>query len=92
MGLLIGAEIDLMSFMVLWYFGVRSFGAIFGILFSLYTGSTIAGPILGAVLLRSGGYPLLYISTAATFAMAALAMLTLCFVGPGRDAASRLTE
>lgn len=88
MGLLIGAEIDLMSFMVLWYFGVRSFGAIFGILFSLYTGTTIAGPILGAVLLRSGGYPLLYISTAATFVMAALAMLALCFVGPSRDGVS----
>ncbi len=92
MGLLIGAEIDLISFMVLWYFGVRFFGAIFGILFSLYTGSTIAGPILGAILLRSGGYPLLYMSAAATFAMAALAMLALCFVGPSRDAASRLAE
>ncbi len=81
-----------MSFMVLWYFGVRSFGAIFGILFSIYTGSTIAGPILGAVLLRSGGYSLLYISAAATFAMAAMAMLALCFFGPSRDGAGGLAE
>ncbi len=91
-GLLIGAEIDLMSFMVLWYFGVRSFGAIFGILFSIYTGSTIAGPLLGAILLRLGGYSLLYISAAATFAMAALAMLALCFVGPSRDRSGHPTE
>ncbi|MCY0854459.1 MFS transporter [Cupriavidus sp. D39] len=64
-GLTIGAEGDLISYLVRSYFGLRSFGALFGIAFSGYGFGAVIGPIgLGAWFDRHGSYdaPLLVLS------------------------------
>jgi MFS family permease len=45
-GLGIGAEVDLMAFFVSRYFGLRSFGAIYGTLFALFSVGNSVGPYL----------------------------------------------
>lgn len=56
-GLTIGAEGDLISFLVRSYFGLRSFGALFGIAFSGYGFGAVIGPIgLGGWFDRHGSY------------------------------------
>ena len=40
-----GAESDLLPYMVRRYFGMRSFGSIFGIMFSAYALGSVFGPI-----------------------------------------------
>jgi hypothetical protein len=39
-GAALGGEIDLMSFLVSRYFGLRSYGKIFGTMFGIFAGST----------------------------------------------------
>ncbi|QRQ84296.1 MFS transporter [Cupriavidus oxalaticus] len=56
-GLTIGAEGDLISFLVRSYFGLRSFGALFGIAFSGYGFGAVIGPVgLGLWFDRHGSY------------------------------------
>lgn len=56
-GLTIGAEGDLISYLVRSYFGLRSFGALFGVAFSGYGFGAVIGPIgLGAWFDRHGSY------------------------------------
>lgn len=56
-GLTIGAEGDLISFLVRSYFGLTSFGALLGIAFSGYALGAVIGPIgLGAWFDRHGSY------------------------------------
>ncbi len=56
-GLTIGAEGDLISFLVRSYFGLRSFGALFGIAFSGYGFGAVIGPVgLGLWFDRYGSY------------------------------------
>lgn len=56
-GLTIGAEGDLISFLVRSYFGLRSFGTLFGIAFSGYGLGAVIGPIgLGSWFDRHGNY------------------------------------
>ncbi len=45
-GLGIGAEVDLMAFFISRYFGLRSFGAIYGTLFALFSLGNAVGPYL----------------------------------------------
>jgi MFS family permease len=45
-GLGIGAEVDLMAFFVSRYFGLRSFGVIYGTLFALFSVGNAVGPYL----------------------------------------------
>ena len=45
-GLGIGAEVDLMAFFISRYFGLRSFGAIYGALFALFSVGNGVGPYL----------------------------------------------
>ncbi|WP_233234970.1 MFS transporter [Bordetella sp. LUAb4] len=55
--LLIGAEGDLVPFLVKRYFGLKSFGAVYGCLISLFCLGTLAGPILmGVAFDRFHGY------------------------------------
>lgn len=84
-GLLLGAEIDMMSYMTLRYFGVRSFGEIYGLLMGVYTMVTIGGPLLAAVLLATGGgYAAAYGAAAASFVVATLVLLVLSRVPNGK--------
>lgn len=56
-GLTIGAEGDLISYLVRSYFGLSSFGSLFGIAFSGYGLGAVIGPIaLGAWFDRHGSY------------------------------------
>ncbi|SOZ09383.1 MFS transporter [Cupriavidus taiwanensis] len=56
-GLTIGAEGDLISYLVRSYFGLRAFGALFGIAFSGYGFGAVIGPIgLGGWFDRHGNY------------------------------------
>lgn len=58
-GLTIGAEGDLISYLVRSYFGLRSFGTLFGIAFSGYGLGAVVGPIgLGMWFDRHGNYDL----------------------------------
>lgn len=56
-GMLIGAEGDLMPFLVKRYFGVRSFGLVYGLMISIFAIGTLLGPILfGAAFDHFGNY------------------------------------
>jgi MFS family permease len=68
-GLLTGAELDLLSFITLRYFGVHAYGKTYGWLFSAYTGVSILGPFLGAAVIDSAGFSGFY------------AMVAFCFFG-----------
>lgn len=58
-GLTIGAEGDLISYLVRSYFGLRAFGTLFGIAFSGYGFGAVIGPVgLGAWFDRHGSYDL----------------------------------
>lgn len=45
-GLGIGAEVDLMAFLVSRYFGIRSFGAFYGLMFAIFSFGVGFGPFL----------------------------------------------
>ncbi|MDR5761376.1 MFS transporter [Caballeronia sp. LZ035] len=45
-GMLVGAEGDLMPFLVKRYFGLSSFGSVYGVMISLFCLGTLGGPIL----------------------------------------------
>lgn len=48
-GTALGAEIDLMGFMVSRYFGLKSYGKIFGTVFGIFGGATGVGPYLSGL-------------------------------------------
>jgi len=45
-GLTLGAEIDLMAFLVTRYFGLKAYGKIFGTMFGFFAGATGLGPVI----------------------------------------------
>lgn len=56
-GLASGAEVDLMAFFVSRYFGLRSFGAIYGTLFALFALGNGIGPwLMGVSFVHAGSY------------------------------------
>jgi len=58
-GLTIGAEGDLISYLVRSYFGLRSFGTLYGLCFSGYGLGAVIGPVaIGAYFDRHGNYDL----------------------------------
>jgi MFS family permease len=81
MGLVMGAEVDMMSFLTAKYFGLRHFGRIFGVVTSIYTGSALFSPLVATPLRAFGGYPALYFAAAASFTIGGVAFL---FLGPYR--------
>lgn len=81
-GLLIGAEIDVMGFVVKRYFGLRRYGMIYGVLFAIFQlGGAIGVLAIGRMREASGGYAGGLIALAAACAGAA-AMFAL--LGPYR--------
>ncbi len=77
LGFLLGAEIDLMSFITMRYFGTRAYGEIFGIMYSSYTAISIVGPLLGAGWIEITGYEGLYAVAAVCYALSAVLFLIL---------------
>lgn len=90
MGLAIGAEADVMPFLVSRYFGMRSMGALFGCIFSAYTLGAGSGPyLLGAGFDLTGSYraPLGY-----ALPVMALAIGATLFLGKYRYLRSSVEE
>jgi MFS family permease len=81
-GLGIGAEIDLMAFLVGRYFGLRAFGAIYGLMFATFAvGSGLGSFLMGASFDLAGSYrPML----AAFVAVLIAACLLIARLGPYR--------
>jgi sugar phosphate permease len=77
-GLAAGAELDMMAFFAVKYFGLRNYGAIYGVQFGFFAiGSGFAPAIFGAVFDSFGGYgPILWISAGA-FVVGAFMLLTM---------------
>ncbi len=84
-GLGIGAEVDLMAFFVSRYFGLRSFGAIYGAMFALFSLGNGVGPFLMGY---SFDHTHSYVPMMLIFEVAlAIACLLLLPLGPYRFAA-----
>lgn len=76
-GLLLGAELDLLSYMTLHYFGVRDYGVIYGILFSTYSVGSMATPLVSAGLIGWAGYTALFVGAAVSFLTCAMLFVAL---------------
>jgi MFS family permease len=88
LGFMLGAEIDLMSFITLRYFGTRAYGMIFAILFGTYTAISIAGPYVGGRLIESThGYDIIYQIGSTTWSIATLLFIILSRMSDERASA-----
>jgi MFS family permease len=73
-----GAEADLMPFLIARYFGLRHYGRIYGVLFSVFLiTSGIAPYLFGLTFDRFGSYRPALMAAGALFACSALLLLTL---------------
>ena len=82
LGLGIGAEIDLMGYLISRYFGMRSFGEIYGYMFALFSVGAGTGPFaMGMSYSKSGSY-----NDALTFFVVSLliASILILMLGPYR--------
>ncbi len=77
LGFMLGAEIDLMSFITLRYFGTRAYGIIFALMFGTYTLISIVGPVAGGLLIEARGYEAIYQVAVAAWGAATLAFVLL---------------
>ncbi|MCP9951010.1 hypothetical protein [Actinomadura madurae] len=77
LGLAVGLEVDLASYLTSRYFGLRSFGQIYGAMFAIFVLGASAGGLLFAVFYdRLGGYdPAFYLCGGALVATAFLFLL-----------------
>lgn len=77
-GMGVGAEVDLVAFLLSRYLGMRSFGEIYGYFFSIFMLGAGLGPLaMGLSWDRTGSYKLMLICFAASLALASLPMLRL---------------
>lgn len=77
LGFMLGAEIDLMSFITLRYFGTRAYGIIFALMFATYTLISIIGPVAGGLLIEARGYEAIYQVAAVAWGAATLMFIVL---------------
>jgi cyanate permease len=72
-GLGIGGELDLMAFLISRYFGLRSFGALYGLLTGLFYIGAKGGPFLVNVIFeQTGSYSLVLVIAAIVMPVASL--------------------
>lgn len=76
-GLVNGAEVDIMSYMTIRYFGIGHYGRIFGIAYAVFLAGSMVGPFIAGSLMQHGGYALLYLAASGNFAFSALILLAL---------------
>jgi MFS family permease len=77
-GLGLGAEVDLIAFLLSRYFGMRSFGEIYGYCFSIFLLGAGLGPLaMGVSFDRTGSYTLMLVCFAFALGLASLPMLRL---------------
>jgi MFS family permease len=73
-----GIEYDLMGFLVARYFGMRSYGAIYGVLYGFFSLGAGVGPLVyGAVFDATGSYARALLPTSGALLVGALMLLTL---------------
>jgi MFS family permease len=89
-GLGLGAEVDIVAFLISRYFGLRCFGEIYSLIFTGYALATAFGPlVMGAGFDRLGSYrPVL----ALFFAVTAFSAVLITRLGPYRYSARPETE
>ena len=86
-GIGIGAEIDILAYLVSRYFGLRAFGTIYGTTFGIFMIGTSLGPaLMGMFFDRVGSYQLLLLGFEPLLAVSCLLLLRL---GPYRYAAPK---
>jgi hypothetical protein len=85
-GMGLGAEVDLIAFLLSRYLGMRSFGEIYGYFFALFMLGAGAGPFaMGITFDRTGSYDLMLGCSAIALALASALMLRLGpYAYPGR--------
>jgi MFS family permease len=89
-GLVNGAEIDIMSYMTIRYFGLGHYGRIFGTAYSMFMSAAVVGPLLTASLMQREDHALLFLIASGIFAFSALVLLALaCIEGEPFDPASQ---
>ncbi len=77
-GLGLGAEVDLIAYLLSRYFGMRSFGEIYGYFFAIFMlGSGIGPFIMGVVFQRTGHYTVALMILAAALAVACVVVTRL---------------
>jgi len=76
-GLVNGAEIDIMSYMTIRYFGIGHYGRIFGVAYAVFVGASMIGPFIAGGLLQHGGHAMLFLVTTLLFVTSALILLVL---------------
>ncbi|OYU34802.1 MFS transporter [Novosphingobium sp. PASSN1] len=88
-GLAVGAEFDIASFLTARYFGLRNYATIYGVLFTVFSIGITFGPLIFSTLYdRTGSYDVSLKLLAACFAGASL-LLLLCRPYPELDASER---
>lgn len=89
-GLGMGAEVDIIAFLVSRYFGLRAFGTAFGFAFgSFVLAGGLGGMLMGAGFDRTGSYE---VPLAGFFVMTVLAVALFTRLGPYRFAAPQSNE
>jgi MFS family permease len=77
-GLTVGSEVDVIAYLAAKHFGLKSFGALYGVLQMALAGGTAFGPLVaGAVFDRSGGYSPFLMATIVLMFLSAIAVFTL---------------
>ena len=86
-GLTLGCEIDVLGYLTSRHFGMRNFGAVFGMLVGLQSLAVGAGPAIAAFVFdRTGSYQLVLIGLVPVFAASAILISTLgAYPAFGRD-------
>ena len=78
LGVGVGAEVDLIAYMASRYFGLLSFGEIYGCLFGVFIVGTGLGPLaMGVAFDRMGDYSAIFIAFAVLLSLSCLLMLRL---------------
>jgi MFS family permease len=77
LGLLFGAEGDVLSILIIRHFGLHEYGRIYGTIYSGYALASIASPILIAALVTAQGYAMLNLIAAGGFIVSAAMILSL---------------
>jgi MFS family permease len=86
-GLMIGAEFDLMAYLSLRYYPLADYSLVYGWLYSLLTIGSMLSPWTTGYLHSAGGYHLMFLVTAMALAVVAC-MLPLLEIGKGRAIAT----
>jgi MFS family permease len=72
LGFAIGAEVDLIAFLAAGYFGLRHYGKVYGVLYTMFAlGSAVGPPLVGWVRDETGDYVVPFVGCTASMAAAA---------------------